>query len=239
LAKDLGAGISGLRWFAEEEEEKPSSGSAAARVVPRLPEDSRPLSLTSPAHAWPREWLRNRGVREHLWKRFGLRYCRVGKLRGRIVIPIREEGRLVGWQARTTGDDIPKYLSMPGFRITDYLFNEDGIFGEEVFLVEGVFDVFALPTRAAALFGAKISDAQVLRIRDRFSASHRVWILMDGDGAGRKAAEEIFHRLIVPCPKTGIIHLPEGKDPGDLPPGELAAIIGRQIAGKKKGLGGR
>lgn len=83
----------------------------------------------------------------------------------RLVVPIRWEEKLVGWQARSIATDSRgqiKYYTMPGLSKTSLLFNGDRArkfkFGV---IVEGVFDAFRVGERAVALLGKTISLVQI------------------------------------------------------------------------------
>ncbi len=88
-----------------------------------------------------------------------------------------------------------------------------------VVLVEcpwGVLRLAQLDIPAVALLGTHLSPVQQALLQDL----PRVIVLMDGDKAGRTAAQVIHQRL--PC--TTVIDLPEGLDPDDLSDQRLAKI---------------
>ncbi len=70
-------------------------------------------------------------------------------LQNRIVVPIYFRGEFVGWQARYVGnppnEDIPKYVTMPGMKKSEVLYNLDRAINQPyVVVVEGVIDVWAV-----------------------------------------------------------------------------------------------
>ncbi len=88
-----------------------------------------------------------------------------------------------------------------------------------VFLVEcpwGALRLHQLRIPAVALLGTHMSPRQ----QDLLREVPRVILLMDGDEAGRRAAQVIHGRL----PDAVVVDLPEGLDPDDLGDYELAEL---------------
>jgi DNA primase len=131
----------------------------------------------------------------------------------------------VAYAGRAIDDSEPRYKLPVGFHKSAELFNLHRVTAQEVILVEGFFDCMkvwqSLHPFVVALMGISMSQQQDQIIAARFK---RVTILLDGDEAGRKAAEEIASRLIHRL-QVRIIDLPDGKQPDELPAEELTQIL--------------
>ena len=82
-------------------------------------------------------------------------------------------------------------------------------------LVEGVFSAIRLQMEGApavGLLGSTVSEHQIALVRDHCPALRQVVVLMDGDEAGRKAADAIAPMLARVWP-TRIVDLPDGGEP--------------------------
>jgi len=148
---------------------------------------------------------------------------------GRLVIPVVQGRRLVGWQARRLEDvkkDKYKYLNEDGFRKSQALYNMDrAAFHRDMVVVEGVTDCWKTGDHSVALFGKKASAHQlsILSMMWRYSGS--CVIMLDGDAwkqsnwLARKLREaQAFPRGIAE------VHL-DGRDPGDMSKAEIQSIV--------------
>ncbi len=102
------------------------------------------------------------------------------QLNKRLIIPCFFEGKLVGWTARATGDNMKlKYFNQTP---PNYLFNIDALSAPRrkyVIIVEGIFDALALD--AVATMGARLNDQQIKWINQ----SDKIKIVVpDRDKAG-------------------------------------------------------
>lgn len=147
-------------------------------------------------------------------------------MRNRLVFPIRdEEGRLVGFAARRLSDgnpDIPKYINSASsdlFHKSELLYGlyraKEAIRREGcVFVVEGYKDVLAMHAagfiHTVALCGTALCPGHIALLR-KYTSS--VYLLLDGDRAGRKAAEKVSAMLLEAGQEVFCMHLPEGEDP--------------------------
>lgn len=189
---------------------KPSS---EAPEEVKLPAEFRRLKLPIEDRAqrfW--EYLTERGLPPSLIMRYQLGYCRTGKYRHRIVVPIQMYGDLRGFVARATGDASRKYLN-PTIKIGELLFNLDALIGqEEVVLVEGVFDALRLPEAAIATLGNKISREQVDVLVE--AGFRRLIFCYDADALTRA----MHHGPRIPeHVEVAVARLPAGYDPGNAP----------------------
>ena len=162
----------------------------------QLPEGAKPLN----------EWadycaLEPGGVDKNLWRIF--EYMKERNLylddtdyhwsptlayRDRLIIPFRYEGRIVGYTARTVGDNKVKYLtdSQPG-----YVYNMDEQGHNKVFCIvcEGPID--AIHIEGCALTGSDINDAQALLLN---RLQKDIYVVPDRDRAGSKLVEQAIDR---------------------------------------------
>lgn len=154
---------------------------------------------------------------------------------GRIMIPIRNEmGNIVGFGGRATlMEDEPLYVNTSestAYRKGSVLF---GAFesrakikeSRKVMLVEGYFDAMKLIERgypAVAICGTSITQAQITKIA---RVADTVHVMLDGDKAGRAAAEKAGEMIVPKVESVSIFGLDEGKDPDDLSPHELDTIF--------------
>ena len=202
---------------------------------------------------------------------FGLCYCSRGRpyaggvfnTSGTIVIPVREGGRDVAWQARLLYDPDkvpesekgaygfmkdqsgkykvpPKYFTMPGFRKAEHLFNYDQAaeFGFVV-VTEGAFDAMRVGKCAVAAFGKSLSDAQIEVLKETWPV---VVLLLDPD-AGEE--QEILARKLSGTGRFGSattkvvpVRLSGYKDAGDAPKAEVARQILLAASAEGVDLGG-
>lgn len=145
-----------------------------------------------------------------------------------LLFPIYMDSKLVSWQARALGDRLTKYISAKGSRVHHYLYGWDFIPKDldTCILVEGIFDVFRIGPPALGLFGCDISPMQTERIASRFK---RVFILFDGDRAGKEHAPKVANKLKNSGVETvKVISLPGG-DPDSLT--EKQVVVIRKFCG--------
>lgn len=219
---------------------KPSELSPAAKTLPVIinaPLDFE-LKHLDPKHPY----LASRGFIPETIEHFGLGYCGKGMMKDRIAIPLHDaEGRLIGYAGRIVdderiNDEIPKYL-FPGSREREgkqYEFHKSQLLYnlhrldsrvEELIVVEGFASVWWLHQNGyrntVALLGSSCSFEQV-GLLAKFAK--RVWILTDGDDAGRQCVDSIWRQagsqLHCRC-----VPLDDGRQPTDLSADELAAVL--------------
>lgn len=146
-------------------------------------------------------------------------------LRNRLVFPIRDHrGRVVGFGGRILGGEGPKYVNSPEseiFRKRELLF---GIYEGQSYLrelrsallVEGYFDVVSLHQEgfrnAVAPLGTSFGKEHA-KLLSKFVSS--VYLLFDGDAAGRKAMRLAIPHLLLEGIEVRPVFLPEGTDPHD------------------------
>ena len=121
------------------------------------------------------------------------------RFRGRLMFPLTDErGRVLGFGARTLGDEKPKYLNSPE---TPLYHKSEALFGldrakaaaakaDRIFVVEGYTDVLALVQagvdNVVASMGTAFTEAQLRRIA---RLTRNLFICFDADAAGLGAMQ--------------------------------------------------
>ncbi len=104
--------------------------------------------------------------------------------KNRVIIPFMYKGQIVGWTARSTNEQNPKYISeqQPG-----YVFNMDSQNWDRKFVivVEGPFDAIAVD--GVAVLGSEVSQGQHLMINQ---LQREVIVVPDRDDAGQKLVDQ-------------------------------------------------
>lgn len=144
--------------------------------------------------------------------------------RGRIVIPIFDVNkRTVGFGGRAIEKDaLPKYINSPESSVFS---KRNALFGiektkniitemNEVFIVEGYFDLIALYQfglrNVVATLGTAITENQLSRLRNY---TENITLMLDGDEAGLKSALRLIGILSDMDIRGNMIVLPSGYDP--------------------------
>jgi hypothetical protein len=165
-----------------------------------------------------------------LGRLWGVAYCVVPcaytPMVGRVYVPIRMGGRLVGWQGRYAGEldwgatGKPKYYNAPGMRKGQLLYNYDQALRQPcVVVVEGVTDVWRVGLPAVALFGKSATQEQARHLAAGWHGKPVV-ILLDADAT--EEAEKVRHQVAALHPgQVVVVTLPDGLDPGSCPRDEL------------------
>ena len=175
------------------------------------------------------DFLKSKNINEEELIEIGLAKKKYNNLHGyfydRIMIPIvSTNGKIVGFGGRTTNSSEPKYLNSPE---SDIFSKRNILFGaynlkkrkqniDNVILCEGYMDVIALHKfgyPAVATLGTAVSDKQI----DLLSKlSKNIFIVFDGDKAGKNASIRLFDKLL-PLIKTDnifrFVFLPNHLDP--------------------------
>ena len=203
----------------------------AASVVVEKPAEliNKPLNFQLKGLNSGHPYLKERKLSAETMATFGIGFfAGRGSMAGKVVIPIHDEaGQLLAYAGRTIDNSEPKYKLPPGFHKSQVVYNLHRVNAdvEEVIVVEGFFGCMAvwqsLNPFVVALMGSSMSARQEELLTARFK---RVTIMLDGDEAGQKAAEEIAGRLVHKM-FVRIIELPESKQPDKLSPEELRKLL--------------
>jgi DNA primase len=225
------AGILLQDWFGGS---VPASHAAPLRPVvveSSAVQPNRPLGFALRGIDTRHPYLSQRGISPATAQCFGVgMYAGAGFLAGRCVIPIRDEqGRLVAYAGRAINGEEPKYRFPAGFRKSQVLFNLDRAMqtgGDQVIVVEGFFDALKVHQAGhpavVALMGSSFSQRQSDLLLSSFAS---VTLMLDGDGAGRHAAEYIA-QLLTPKAPVHKVELPNRVQPDQLSSAEIHALVG-------------
>lgn len=150
----------------------------------------------------------------------------VGSFSHRIIIPVEQNGKLVCFQGRDiTGKSKKRYKSCPdtlaAIAIKNCVYGVDRVKGDTIVIVEGATKVWRLGPGSVATFGAVVTDAQLLMLKQ----FRRRCIIFDGDATGREAAAKLAQRLVVLGGSVFCYNLPDGVGPDDLSDGDAKELM--------------
>jgi DNA primase len=166
-----------------------------------------------------------RGISAQTLKHFEAFYTHsVEKLADRIIFPIKDiTGKTVAYVGRhTLSNGNPRYLNYPS-KVQLPVFPAQIPAGyKSLVLVEGVFDMLNLYDKGlknvSCTFGTNTlqADTKLKLLPFKAQGVSHIYILFDGDDAGRKAAEILKPIIEESEFIVEIVKLPESTDPGDL-----------------------
>lgn len=152
------------------------------------------------------EYLKNEGFTDDTRRYFDLRYCDIGIMKERVVIPIdRPDGKIKGIAGRSihdfrwlelTGES--KYFFSKGLKKSNTLYNisRADIYENCMIVVEGYKSVWRLHDwgydNVVALMGASLSDEQAKLL---LKMELPILVAGDNDKAGMKLQQEVIHKL--------------------------------------------
>ncbi|MFH1374780.1 MAG: CHC2 zinc finger domain-containing protein [bacterium] len=128
----------------------------------------------------------------------------------RIIFPNIRRGRVVHLSGRSLDEQKPKYLHLPGG--IRYLYNEDALSGEVVYIAEGIPDCLSAVQEGYPAVGTYGSYGFKPEYAERFSYCETVYLCLDGDQAGLKGALKIGEII---GERAKIVQLPQGLDLND------------------------
>ena len=175
------------------------------------------------------DFLKSKNINEEELIEIGLAKKKYNNLYGyfydRIMIPIiSTNGRIIAFGGRSTNSSEPKYLNSPE---SDVFSKRNILFGaynvkkskqniNNIILCEGYMDVIALfrfGYPAVASLGTAVSEKQIDVLT---KLSKNIFIVFDGDQAGKNASIRLFDKLL-PLIKTDnvfrFVFLPNNLDP--------------------------
>jgi DNA primase len=146
------------------------------------------------------------------------------RFRNRLMIPIMDrKGQVIGFSGRTmeNNSSIPKYINSIEsviFHKNLHLYGENNLqTNEPIFIVEGYFDVIRMYScnykNTVALMGTALNAGHLFSL---FGLTNEIFIMFDGDNAGRRALENSLTYLLgslKPGKIIKIIELPFNEDP--------------------------
>jgi DNA primase len=196
-----------------------------------------PAEWVTPA----RRYVAKRGITEGQIERWGVGYSLYGRLRGRVVFPIRDGGQhVIGYTARSFIGDPKRYLEPH----TKEGATSGAVFGEEhwpahgergaVVLTEGAINALAIErviednpefdgheVAIAAVRGSHFLPGHAARL----ATFSRVLVASDPDAAGEKLWRDV-RAMLGRWSRVVRVTFPSGVDAADLDPKILAEIIG-------------
>jgi DNA primase len=190
------------------------------KVIPTIP--MLPIAVLNRGE----EYLNGRGINRDSIVNWGIRFW---DERDAVVVPIEDKGYALRFiKIPTNGiDEGKKYKYIIGTKIGNTLFGLSRISKKtnNIILVEGAMDCIYMHQigyqNTLALLHADITQQQIKLLS---GITDYVYIMLDGDKAGRGASDKIKellnHRFI-----KKVCYLPEGKDPDNLSKDEIEQII--------------
>ena len=172
--------------------------------------------------------LQRKGITPEQAEKLGLLRKRDGggfydTFRNRLLFTISDlHGRAIGFGGRVMDDSLPKYINSPEspvYRKSEVLFGLDlakkGMREKgSAIIVEGYFDHLALYragfSNVVATCGTALTPAH-LKLLKRYA--ERVYMLFDGDEAGRKATVRSMELFLDEGFPARVIEVPSGDDP--------------------------
>jgi DNA primase len=178
------------------------------------------VGLNIPQDATPYEgsW---RGISNETYKKFGAFEHYDKEFVGRITFPLKSmSDRIVAFCSRATSPETtPRYLISPHKAKLPVFPALPSTIKGRVILVEGIFDMLNLYdkglTNVFCIFGTNQLNKEKL-YGLKIQGIKGIDIMMDGDEAGKLAAEKIKELVESVEIHTRTITLPDGKDPGEL-----------------------
>lgn len=144
-------------------------------------------------------------------------------LHSRLIFPIRDsQGHPIAFAGRVLDSALPKYINSPEsplYHKSSVLFGLDLALREirlasAAIVVEGYFDHLALyragVRNVVATCGTALTDGHIGLLRKH---AERIYLLFDGDTAGRKATVRAMELCLEQKLPVYVITLPQGEDP--------------------------
>lgn len=159
-------------------------------------------------------YLKKRNISKEIVEKYEIGFTTEGEYKFRIIVPsYNSEGNLQFFVARSYVNTKLKYKN-PEQEKSEIIFNENHLnWDEDIYLVEGVFDMFFLPN-SIPLLGKVISDKLWQRLYKESTAN--IIICLDGDAweDSVKLYEKINGGKL--RGRVKVVKLPKDKDIADL-----------------------
>jgi len=184
----------------------------------RLPKEAIDIDIAS-FLSGPRRYILKRNFSLGIVKKYGLKYCKSGPYRKRMIIPIHFDGKLVSFTSRSySGEGRYKHanLSMSSMRIKSVLYNLDTAKQyERIFILEGPTDVWRMGDDSVCVFKSKLSRDQRNIIYDLYKKGLIREIVIVFDPMATARAYEAADMLLAFMDKVKVIRLIGDKDVAD------------------------
>jgi len=164
------------------------------------------------------------GLTQESWKTNRIQ----SRFRNRLMFPLVQGGRVVGFGARAVLDEMPKYINSPESKVyhkREFLYNADAARlaarrAGRVVVVEGYFDAIACHAsgvpEVVAICGTALTPNQAILLREMAST---VVLALDGDQAGIDATHRTIPLLLDQCLEVKVCAWNskiEAKDPDEI-----------------------
>ena len=145
-----------------------------------------------PVYRQAYSYLKNRGINDEIIEKYGIGFCDKGNHFGRIIIPSYDmNGELNYYIARSWDPHTKAKYKNPEAEKDKIIFNENLInWGEDIYLVEGVFDSVFLPN-SIPMLGKHMSDLLFENIYEKSKGD--IIICLDSDAWSD--AVKLYHNL--------------------------------------------
>jgi len=155
-------------------------------------------NFSTPIGAKYLKYLRLRRLRWPIIKSFRLGFTNTDEImRKRIIIPIYEGGKLVGYQGRSIKKHPKKKYRFPkGIKTGRVIFNIDNIKGGTVIITEGPFDTMMLTQwgyNSVAILGLNMTPYKVRKLI--LAGVNSVVVALDSDTGGDDSRDRIYEAL--------------------------------------------
>ena len=197
-------------------------------------------NFATPIGARYMAYLRRRGLKWPIIKSLKLGFTHTDDImKRRVIIPIYEGGKLIGYQGRSIKKNPQKKYRFPkGIKMGKVIFNIDNVKGATVVITEGVFDAMALIQQgycAVAILGLNLTPYKVRKLI--LAGVNTVVVAVDSDGAGDDARNRLYEGLCQHF-KVYSVRLPRKRDIDELDPYEWKEIYeGRKLVHKREWVG--
>ena len=159
-------------------------------------------------------YLRKRNITDKIINKYSIGYTTEGEYRGRIIVPSFDENEEINYfVSRSYVNHKNKYKN-PEAEKDKIIFNEHLIkWEEDVYLVEGVFDMFFLEN-SIPILGKSLSDKLWEKLYN--NCKKNIIVCLDGDAW--KDSEKLYRKLEGGklTNRIRLIKLPKDKDVSDL-----------------------
>lgn len=113
-----------------------------------------------------------------------------GDYKGRIIIPLMNNGHIIYFQGRAVGNMEPKYLNPPTPKSLTILNKENFDPNKQIIVTEGILDALQLGNQGTCILGRHISDSLISEL---LNLTHTgIVIVLDNDESGYEEVERFM-----------------------------------------------
>ena len=177
--------------------------------------------LTSIKHSKCYTYARTRGLTDEMLNKFGVLGSDMMK---RVVFPVFEKGKTVGWQGRTILKNIePKLLTSKGFKRSINLYNYDQVKDKtSIVIVEGPIDALkAYKHNSVALLGKSLSKEHLVLLH-AMPHLKKIYVALDPDAA---LEAQTMAKMLSSYWDIHVVRLPQNTDIGQCDEDEIDYYI--------------